>query len=112
MLPVLLIIFLDLDHSPSVFGVPQYIRPAHSIIFILVASVLIWYLCGRKLVLPAVTIASFAAHLGLDRPMFPLFAPISYDLYIWPERVSYVLLVLSIIVILIVSRKANSLKNG
>src|SRR2546426_151675 len=74
------VIILDLDHLPSFLGISQPIRPAHSIIFLLVSFALIFALV-RRLDLPLAMVSGFFAHSGVDTGLFAPFSPIVFDYY-------------------------------
>jgi len=79
--PLLFLILLDLDHLPSFIEIDQPIRPAHSFILLLISlGAILAFENGRYATSLTVT-SSFLGHLGADSPLFPLFAPISSELY-------------------------------
>ncbi len=72
------VLFLDLDHLPSVFGVFQPIRPAHSLGFLLlvIGAFVIFFRCRPDVEL--VVVSSFLAHLAADTGIFAPLAPVSF----------------------------------
>lgn len=90
----ILTLFLDLDHLPSLFLIPQPIRPAHSIIFLATTLPLV-FLSTRKASLTLLTAATFFAHLGADKPFFPLLSPLLFDLTTFGIEVSFILVFLA-----------------
>ena len=79
LIPIFVII-LDLDHLPSALGVAQPIRPAHSIIFLLVAFPVLFALV-RRLDLPFAMASGYVAHSGVDTGLFAPFSPFLFDYY-------------------------------
>jgi len=73
-------ILVDLDHVPVVLGMQQPIRPSHSILFLMIA-VFVIQLLTRKRHLSALATSAFLSHLALDKPLFPLIAPLSPTLF-------------------------------
>ncbi|HZW85798.1 MAG TPA: hypothetical protein VFE91_07865 [Nitrososphaerales archaeon] len=76
----LLVVLLDLDHLPAYLGVPQVIRPAHSLVFLL-AVLVITGITLRRMEIELILLSSFTAHVGIDTGIFPLLAPFSYQYY-------------------------------
>jgi len=70
-------IMIDLDHLPSALGIPQAIRPAHSLVFLLVSVGLV-LLLTRRADLGAGVLTGFLGHLSVDTGLFPAFSPISF----------------------------------
>jgi hypothetical protein len=70
---------LDIDHLPSVFGVEQPIRPAHSIAFLAITLVALSVVARGRWDIQAIFVASFLAHMASDTGVFALFAPISFN---------------------------------
>ncbi len=93
------VLFLDLDHLPSVFGVFQPIRPAHSLGFLLlVVGAFAIFFSGRP-ELELVFVSSFSAHLAADTGIFAPLAPVSFayvslDIYRLPLALGATLLAL------------------
>ncbi len=102
--PPLFLILLDLDHLPSFLGIDQPIRPAHSLIFLLISLIAIFVFESRKPAIPLTLASSFLGHLGLDSSLFPLFAPISSELYSFSTIISLTLVLSSIILAMISGR--------
>lgn len=74
----ILVALLDLDHLPAYLGLAQPIRPAHSLVFILVALVCTAIIL-RRLDLELILVSSFTGHLGVDEGLFAPFSPLSFD---------------------------------
>lgn len=74
------IILVDVDHLPVLLGIPQPIRPSHSIPFMITAALAI-HLVTRNGHLSILSASALTAHLALDKPLFPLLAPLSPNLY-------------------------------
>lgn len=74
------VLLLDLDHLPIVLGISQPIRPAHSLIFIATAFLLITTIIKRPS-LSFAAMSGFFAHLGIDAGIFPPFSPIDFAYY-------------------------------
>ncbi len=66
--PLLFLILLDLDHLPSFFEIDQPIRPAHSLIFLLISLVAIVAFEKGKVATSVTLASSFLGHLGSDSP--------------------------------------------
>jgi len=90
----ILTLLLDLDHLPSAFKIPQPIRPAHSIIFLIAVSAIV-YLSTRKVTLATLSAAAFFAHLGSDKSFYPLLSPIVFDITTFGPEVSLSLVLLA-----------------
>ncbi len=88
------VILLDLDHLPSALGISQPIRPAHSIIFLLIAFPAAFAL-ARRLDLSFAMASGYFAHLGVDTGIFPPFSPFSFAYYATAEY-RWVLLALAV----------------
>lgn len=91
-----LTLLLDLDHLPSVFQIPQPIRPAHSIIFLITVLTIV-FLYTRKASLTVLTAATFFAHLGSDKPFFPLLSPFVFKMTTFGLEVSFSLVLLAFV---------------
>ena len=78
-IPVLAIL-TDVDHLPSILGVMQPIRPAHSFVFAAAIAVLI-FLVLRRPDLSVAALSGFSAHLAIDTGLFPPFSPLSFTYY-------------------------------
>jgi hypothetical protein len=74
------VILTDLDHLPSMVGMLQPIRPAHSIVF-LMTSVLLVLVTVRRGDLGAAVASGFFAHLSVDTGVFPALSPFSFTYY-------------------------------
>lgn len=75
------VMLLDFDHMPSVLGVPQPIRPDHSLSFLLIVVLALYVLASRKgrIEVPVLMVSAFFAHLAGDSGLFALFAPFSFS---------------------------------
>ena len=74
----LLSVLLDVDHAPSLLGFEAPIRPAHSILFILLINACLW-LVFRRLDFILITNAAIFSNLTLDVYFFPFFLPLSFQ---------------------------------
>jgi hypothetical protein len=74
------VVLTDLDHLPSALGIAQPIRPAHSIVFIVTAFVLVATII-RRLDLSFAVMSGFFIHLSIDTGQFPPFSPLSFNYY-------------------------------
>ncbi len=81
LLPPVFVIFLDIDHLPSALGMTQPIRPAHSIFFIAVFSLLLFLVLRKPFSFSVLSVSSFAGHLSVDNGVFALLAPFSFKYY-------------------------------
>lgn len=79
-LPVAMIVLLDLDHFPAALGLPQPIRPAHSVFFIFLVVAVLWVL-KQPPETELLSVSAFIGHLGVDNGVFPLFSPFSFTYY-------------------------------
>jgi len=107
-----LTLLLDLDHIPSMFNIPQPIRPAHSIIFLIAVSALV-YLTTRRASLTVLTCSTFFAHLGSDKAFFPLLSPFIFDITEFGPEVSYSLILVAFVLAYVaglLKRRQNNLK--
>jgi len=74
--PVLTVL-LDLDHLPAYLGMSQTIRPAHSIVFVVVVLA-ITAITIKRLDIDLVVLSATFAHMGIDMGLFAPFSPISF----------------------------------
>lgn len=70
---------LDVDHLPSVFGVAQPIRPAHSITFLVITLIGLSLVARGRYDIQAILVASFFAHMASDTGVFAIYAPFSFN---------------------------------
>jgi hypothetical protein len=70
-------ILTDLDHLPSIVGVAQPIRPAHSLVFAAMAAFLI-VVSLRRLDMGFAALSGFSAHLVVDTGVIPPVSPLSF----------------------------------
>ncbi|HZW57108.1 MAG TPA: hypothetical protein VFF30_12535 [Nitrososphaerales archaeon] len=76
------VVLLDLDHLPSVLGVAQPIRPAHSLAFLGVTLVVLSVvLRNRQPEVGSIFVSSFLGHLAADTGIFALFAPFTFQYF-------------------------------
>ena len=80
-LAVAFTLFLDFDHLPSIFGMPQPIRPDHSIGFIALALTLLYLVNRKKPEIVLLAAAAFLAHLSADTGIFAILAPFSFHYF-------------------------------
>lgn len=81
LLPVIFVILLDFDHLPSFFGIPQPIRPAHSLFFLLALLLILRFGLKRQLYVELFATSSFFMHIAIDNGVFPLLSPFSFKYY-------------------------------
>jgi hypothetical protein len=74
------VVLTDLDHLPSALGIAQPIRPAHSIIFIVTAFIVVATII-KRLDLSFAVMSGFFIHLSIDTGEFPPFSPLSFHYY-------------------------------
>ena len=74
------VILTDLDHLPSALGIAQSVRPAHSILLVGVAFVVVATII-RRLDFSFAVMAGFFAHVGIDTGIFAPFSPLSFTYY-------------------------------
>lgn len=77
-LAVAFVILIDVDHLPSVFGIPQPIRPAHTFAFLAAEAVVLGVAFRRRPGLVFLAIAAWFGHVAGDQGVFALFAPASF----------------------------------
>lgn len=77
-LPPFLVVLLDLDHLPIYIGIPQPIRPAHSLVF-LATALLATGVLFRRMEIELILVSSFMGHMGVDTGLFPPFSPLTFD---------------------------------
>jgi len=94
--PVSFLVLLDLDHLPSLIGVSQIIRPAHSLIFLGITILMIFLIHRCSAAIPIIFLSTFIAHLGLDSPLFPLLTPLSLEIFEFNSKISTLLLLFSL----------------
>lgn len=78
LLTVALIVLLDLDHIPAYMGMAQPIRPAHSVVFIILVLGLIGATV-RRLDVSLVVLSAFLGHLAVDSGIVPPLSPFSFE---------------------------------
>jgi len=78
-LAVAFVALLDIDHLPSVLGVDQPIRPAHSFAFLALEVLALGVAFRRRPEVVLVAVAAFFGHVAGDTGIFALFAPFSFD---------------------------------
>ena len=104
-------ILVDLDHVPVVLGMQQPIRPSHSILFLIIAVIVI-QLLTRKRHLSTLATSAFLGHLALDKPLFPLIAPLSPTLFEYGIDVQVGLAALSVGLALLSGRMIAEKRNN
>ena len=73
-----LTVLLDLDHLPAYLGIAQPIRPAHSLVFIVVALAFTAIVI-RRVEFDLLVLSAVIGHMGVDTGLFPPLAPFSFD---------------------------------
>lgn len=73
-----LTVLLDLDHLPAYLGIAQPIRPAHSLIFIVVVLILTTIVIRRP-DFDLVVLSAVMGHMGVDTGFFAPLAPFTFD---------------------------------
>ena len=71
-------ILTDLDHLPSAIGLTQPVRPAHSLVLVAIAFVLVVTII-RRLDFSFAVLAGFFVHDGIDTGVFAPFSPFSFE---------------------------------
>jgi hypothetical protein len=107
-------VLIDVDHLLAALGLPMLARTAHSAVFAIVAGLVVAYLtrpAQNRPLLFAVVIGSILSHLSYDvyagYGVFPILAPISYNLYSFPHWTWFSFEISGVILVL-----ANALKVG
>ncbi len=82
-LAVAFVVLLDMDHLPAFFGINQPIRPAHSLAFLAITLVVLYFVAGRRghIEIPILFASAFFAHMAADTGVFAFFAPVSFNYY-------------------------------
>jgi hypothetical protein len=80
-LSVAFVVLLDIDHLPSLFGIAQPIRPAHSFTFLVLEVAALALAVRRRPEVELIAVAAFFGHVAGDTGIFALFAPFSFDYY-------------------------------
>lgn len=74
--PVLTVL-LDVDHLPAYLGFAEPIRPAHSLLFVIVVLA-VTAVTIKALDIELVMLSAFMGHMAVDTGLFAPFSPISY----------------------------------
>lgn len=90
------VIILDLDHLPVILAVGQPIRPAHSLVFIGFAFVVIEGAFRKRPELGIMVLSASLIHLVVDAGEAPLLAPITFH-YFGLSQLRPALLVTSVV---------------
>jgi hypothetical protein len=72
-----LTVLLDIDHLPVYLGYPEPIRPAHSIVFIVIALAAT-AITIKALDVDLIVLSAFMGHLAVDTGLFAPYSPISF----------------------------------
>jgi hypothetical protein len=72
-----LTVLLDIDHIPAYIGFAQPIRPAHSVMFIVVALAAT-AITIKALDIDLIVLSAFMGHMAVDTGLFAPFSPISF----------------------------------
>ena len=70
---------LDVDHLPSLFGIAQPIRPAHSFAYLAVTVLVLALLIRNKLDVELIAVSAFLGHIAADTGIFAPLARFSFD---------------------------------
>jgi hypothetical protein len=73
------VLLLDADHLPSLIGIAQPIRPAHSFAFLVLEVIVLSLTVRRRPEVQLMAVAAFFGHTAGDSGEFALFAPFSFD---------------------------------
>jgi hypothetical protein len=72
-----LTVLLDIDHIPVYLGFPETIRPAHSIVFIIIALAAT-AITIKALDIDLIVLSAFMGHMAVDTGLFAPLSPISF----------------------------------
>ncbi len=75
---VAFVALLDVDHLPSMLGYSEPIRPAHSIMFLLILMVSLAIIARKQPEVELIAVAAFLGHMAGDTGEFAVFAPFSF----------------------------------
>ena len=82
-------VLLDADHLPAYLGYAQPIRPAHSLIFLVVVLAIVATTI-KALDMDLIVLSAFLGHLAIDSGQFAPFSPISFAYFqLDPFRISF-----------------------
>ena len=93
-----LVVLLDLDHLPAFIGLSQPIRPAHSVLF-LILDVAMTAIVLRRVDAGLLVMSAFTGHLSVDTGTLPPLSPISFQ-YFQFDSIRLPLAVLSVVLAL------------
>jgi hypothetical protein len=100
---------LDVDHLPGVLGLAAMHRPAHDLVFVVVAVVLLYVVVGRAAALTAG--GAVLAHIAVDGGSFPLFSPLTTTRFLLPFPAEVVLALSAALLFYVAVRSAGSLRS-
>jgi hypothetical protein len=72
-----LTVLLDIDHLPAYLGFAEPIRPAHSLVFIVVALAAT-AITIKALEMELIVLSAFMGHMAVDSGLFAPFSPLSF----------------------------------
>jgi hypothetical protein len=72
---------LDADHIPSALGYSEPIRPAHTLAFLAVVLVVLFFTARKQPEVELLAVSGFFGHLAADEGIFSPFAPFSYEYF-------------------------------
>lgn len=85
----ILTVSLDLDHLPAYLGYAETIRPAHSLVFVVVAFAAT-AITIKAVDLDLVVVSAFMGHMAVDTGLFAPFSPLSFQYYsLDPYRLAF-----------------------
>jgi hypothetical protein len=72
-----LTVLLDIDHLPVYLGYPEPIRPAHSILFIII-TLAATAITIKALDMDLIVLSAFMGHMAIDTGLFAPFSPVTF----------------------------------
>ena len=82
-------VLLDADHLPAYLGYAEPIRPAHSLVFMVVVLAIVATTI-KALDMDLVVMSAFLGHMAIDSGQFAPFSPISFAYFqLDPFRISF-----------------------
>ncbi len=76
---VAFVALLDIDHLPAMLGYSEPIRPAHSIMFLVILMLILAFTARKQPEVELIAVAAFLGHMAGDTGEFAVFAPFSFS---------------------------------
>ena len=98
---------IDLDHLGALWGWVGLHRPAHDLVFLVVATLVLYRLVGRPAALTAA--GALLEHLAVDGGTFPLLSPFSRSYYALSYGLEIALLVAAGVLLMVAVRPLRAI---